>query len=98
MARKLIRSWILNTINSIFPETLWSDGDQPTKEPKDDEKVKEVKKVAKEVKDIQAMVRNFTLQAQELLPSSSGFHPVFVHLLTQAPLGMIECILAYPQV
>jgi len=28
------------------------DGDQPTKEPKDDEKVKEVKKVAKEVKEI----------------------------------------------
>jgi len=57
------------------------DGDQPTKEPKDDEKVKEVKKVAKEVKDIQAMVRNFTFQAQELLPNSSEFHPIFVHLL-----------------
>ena len=66
------------------------DGDRPTKEPKDDEKVKEVKKVAKEVKDIRAMVRNFTFQAQELLPCSSGFHSVFVHLLAQVPLGMIE--------
>ena len=55
--------------------------------PKDDEKVKEVNKVAKEVKDIQTMVRKFTFQAQELLPSSSGFHPIFVHLLAQAPLG-----------
>ena len=62
-----------------------SDGDQPTKEPKDDEKVKEVKKVAKAVKDIQTMVRNFTFQAQELLPSSSGFHPIFVHLLAKLP-------------
>ena len=54
--------------------------------------------MAEEVKDIQAMVRSLTIQAQELLPGSFGSHPVFVHLLTQAPLGMIECILAYPQV
>jgi len=66
------------------------DGDHTTNEPKDDGKAKEVKKVDKEVKDIQAMVRNLTFQAYELLPSSSGFHSVFVHLLAQAPLGIME--------
>jgi len=66
------------------------DGDQSTIEPKDDEKVKEVKKVTKEVKDIQAMVKSITIQAQEFLPGSFGSHPVFVHQLAQAPLGMIE--------
>jgi len=66
------------------------DGDHTTNEPKDDGKTKEVKKVDKEVKDIEAMVRNLTFQAYELLPSSSGFHPIFVHLLAQAPLGIME--------
>ena len=67
---------LCGAINAFY--AIITDGDQPTK---DDEKVKEVKKVAKEVKDIQAMVRNFTFQAQELLPNSSEFHPIFVHLL-----------------
>ena len=66
------------------------DGDHTTNEPKDDGKAKEVKKVDKEVKDIQAMVRNLTFQTFELLPSSSRFHPVFVHLLAQAPLRIME--------
>ena len=34
------------------------DGDQATNESKDEEKVKEAKKVTKEVKEVQAMVRN----------------------------------------
>ena len=36
------------------------DGDQATNESKDEEKVKETKKVAKEVKEVQAMLRNIT--------------------------------------
>ena len=66
------------------------DGDQATLEPKEDEEVKGVQKVIREVKDIQAMVRSITFQAQELLPETSGSSPVFVNQLTQAPLGMID--------
>ena len=64
------------------------DGDQPTLEPKEDEEVKGVQKVIREVKEIQTMVRSITSQAQELLPETFGSSPVFVNQLTQAPLGM----------
>ena len=74
----------------IYVFQLQGDGDHTTNEPKDDGKAKEVKIVDKEVKDIQAMVRNLTFQAYELLLSSSGFHPIFVHLLAQAPVGIME--------
>jgi len=66
------------------------DGDQPTLEPKEDEEVKGVQNMLKEVKDVQAMVRIIAYQAQEFLPETSGSGPGFVNQLTQAPLGMID--------
>jgi len=44
--------------------------------------------VTKEVKDIQAMVRNITSQDQEFLPGSSGPHPVFVQMIANDPEGV----------
>ena len=74
------------------------DGDHPTKGPKEAERVKEGQEATKDAKGIQTMVRNLVLQAQNILPSSPGNYPVFVHRLTQAPVGMIDCHLPYPQV
>jgi len=74
------------------------DGDHPTKDPKEAEKVKEAQETTKDVNRIQTMVRNLLFQAQDILPNSPGKNPVFVHLLTQAPLGMIDYNLPYPQV
>jgi len=72
----------------VLPMVLGSDGDQATTEFKDEEKVKEAKKVTKEVKEVQAMVRNITSQDQELLPGSSGSHPVLVQLIANNPEGV----------
>jgi len=66
------------------------DGDLPTKDPKGVENVKEGQETTNDAKGIQAMVRNLLFQAHNSLPSSSENHPVFVHLLAQAPLGVIE--------
>ena len=74
------------------------DGDHPTKDPKEAEKVKEPHEATKDAKRIQTMIRNFLFQARNFLPSSSENCPVFVHLLTQAPLGMMDWNLPYPQV
>jgi len=72
---------------------LWGDpdGDHPTKDPKEAEKVKEAQETTKDVKRIQTMVRNLLIQGQDILPNSPGKYPICVHLLTQAPLGMIDC-------
>jgi len=75
-----------------------TDGDHPTKDPKGAEKVKEAQEETKDVKRIQTMVRNLLFQAQDILPNSPGKYLIFVHLLTQAPLGMIDYNLPYPQV
>ena len=66
----------------MAPSMRSIDGDQATNESKDEEKVKEAKKVTKEVKEVQAMVRNITTQDHELLPGSSGSHPVLVQLIS----------------
>jgi len=50
--------------------------------------VKEVQRSAKELKEIQALVRNSLFQAHDNLPNSFENYPVFVHLLTQDPLGV----------
>ena len=63
--------------------TFNTDGDHPTKGPKEAERVKEGQEAIKDAKGIQTM------------PSSPENHPVFVHLLAQAPLGMIDWILVY---
>jgi len=75
-----------------------TDGDHHTKDPKEAEKVKECQEATKDAKGIQTMVRNLVLQAQNILPSSPGNYPVFMRRLTQAPSGMIDCHLPYPQV
>ena len=75
-----------------------NDGDHPTKGPKEAEGVKEGQEATKDAKGIQTMVRNLLFQAQNILPSSPGNHPIFVHMLAQAPLGMIDCNLPYPEV
>ena len=54
------------------------------------ESVKEGQEAIKDAKGIQTMNRNLLFQAHNSLPSSSKNHPIFVHLLAQAPLGMIE--------
>ena len=90
------------TVESCPP--IWNvvicgiDGDHPTKDPKGVEKVKEAHEATKGIKRIQIMVRNLLFQAQDILPNSPGEYPVFVHLLTQVSLGMIDCNLPYPQV
>jgi len=73
-----------------------SDGDLPTKDPKEAENVKQDQEATKDAKGIQTMVRNFLFQAQNFLPSSSENHPIFVHLISRAPLGMIDWFLLYP--
>ena len=83
---------------TICQNKFWqrlSDGDQATNESKDEEKDKEVKKVTKEVKDIQATVRNITSQDQEFLPGSSGSHPVLVQLIANDPEG-VSAYTAHP--
>jgi len=74
------------------------DGDHPTKDPKEDEKVKEAHEATKDAKRIQTMIRNFLFQAQNFMPRSSENCSIFVHRLTQAPLGMMDGNLPYPQV
>ena len=64
------------------------DGDHPTKGPKEAERVKVGQEATKDAKGIQTMVKNLLFQAQNILPSSPENHPIFVHLLAQAPLGM----------
>ena len=44
--------------------------------------------MTKEVKEVQAMVRNITSQDQEFLPGSSGSHPVLVQLIANDPEGV----------
>jgi len=66
------------------------DGDHRTKDPKGAEEAKEAQEAIKDAKGIQTMVRNLVFQAQNILPSSPENCPVLVHLLTQAPLGMID--------
>jgi len=44
--------------------------------------------VTKEVKEVQAMVRNITSQDHELLPGSFGSHPVVVQLIANDPGGV----------
>ena len=62
----------------------------PTKDHEGVESVKEGQEAIKDAKGIQTMVRNLLFQVHNSLPSSSENHPGFVHLLAQAPLGMIE--------
>ena len=85
-------------IVTIVQSKCISDGDHPTKDPKGATKVKEAQEATKDVKRIQTMVKNLLIQAQDILPNSPGKYPVFVHLLTQAPLSMIDYNLPYPQV
>jgi len=53
------------------------DGDHPTKDPKEAEKVKEAQEATKDAKRIQTMIRNLLFQAQNFLPSSPENCPVF---------------------
>ena len=58
------------------------DGDQATNGSKDEEKIKEATKVTKEVKEVQAMVRNITSLAAgssakwRRKPSNNSPHPL----------------------
>ena len=87
-----IQVWSQQGSKSSLLTEVWKtdDGDLPTKDPKGVENGKEGQETTKDAKGIQTMVRNLLFQAHNSLPSSSGNHPVFVHLLAQAPLGMIE--------
>jgi len=81
---------LLTKIWEVESKNIFPDGDLPTKDPKGAENVKEDQEATKDAKGIQTMVRNLLFPAQNSLPSSSGNHPVFVHLLAQAPSGMID--------
>ena len=73
----------------------FNDGAQATNESKDEEKLKEAKKVPKEVKEVHAMVRNIASQDHDLLPGSSMSYPVLVQLIANNPRG-VSTHLAHP--
>ena len=54
----------------------------------DQEGTKEVTKVAKEVKEVHALVRNITNICLDFLPGSSMHNPVFVRLITNDAGGV----------
>ena len=67
------------SLRSNSHQAVEDDGDHPTKDPKEAEKVKDAHEATKDAKRIQTIIR------------------IFVHLLTQAPLGMMDENLPYPQ-
>ena len=64
-----------------------NDGDHQANESNTIEKVKDIQRSVKEIREIYAMVRNTLTQNLSLLPSSIEYWPSVVHQLQQGKLG-----------